>query len=96
MALERQDVEGIAHLARLAIAGDDIPRYASDLSQILALVEQMNQVDTAKVPPLAHPLETTQRLRPDRVTEPDQRELFQSVAPLVESGLYLVPKVIEP
>ncbi len=95
MALERKDVENIAHLARLAISEADIPEYARNLSSILALVEQMSAVDTTGVHPMAHPLDATQRLREDVVTETDQREHFQAIAPAVEAGLYLVPKVIE-
>lgn len=95
MSLERSDVEKIAHLARLAIDEEQIPAYARELSKILELVEQMNAVDTSGVVPMAHPLEVAQRLRPDDITEPDQRERFQSIAPAVEDGLYLVPKVIE-
>ncbi|KPK37758.1 MAG: hypothetical protein AMJ69_10440 [Gammaproteobacteria bacterium SG8_47] len=95
MSLERSDVEKIAHLARLAIDEEEIPVYARELSKILELVEQMNSVDTSGVVPMAHPLEVSQRLRPDEVTESDQREHFQSIAPAVEDGLYLVPKVIE-
>ncbi len=95
MSLNRADVENIAHLARLALDQEDISRYAGDLSKILDLVEQMNQVDTSGIIPMAHPLDATQRLRDDRVTETDQRELFQSNAPKTKAGLYLVPKVIE-
>lgn len=95
MTLERKDVENIAHLARLAISEADIPEYARNLSNILALVEQMGAVDTSGVEPMAHPLEAAQRLREDTVTETDQRERFQAIAPAVEAGLYLVPKVIE-
>ena len=95
MSLDRNDVGKIAHLARLAINDDDIPRYAEELSRILGLVEQMNQVDTDQVAPMAHPLDAKQRLRPDTVTEIDERALFQENAPRVEAGLYLVPKVIE-
>jgi len=95
MALDAADVEKIAHLARLGIDRADIPEYARNLSDILAFVEQLNAVDTAGVEPLAHPLEATQRLRPDQVSETDERDNFQSVAPQTESGLYLVPKVIE-
>ena len=72
-----------------------IPGYARNLSDILALVEQLNAVDTAGVEPMAHPLDATQRLRPDEVTETDEREAFQAIAPQTEAGLYLVPKVIE-
>ena len=95
MSLERSDVEKIAHLARLAVSEDQLDSVASDLSNILGLVEQMDAVDTSGVEPMAHPLHMVQRLREDKVTETDQREHFQSVAPLTEDGLYLVPKVIE-
>jgi len=95
VALERNDVENIAHLARLAISEADIPEYARNLSNILALVEQMSTVDTSGVHPMAHPLDAVQRLREDEVTETDQRDHFQAIAPAVEAGLYLVPKVIE-
>ncbi len=95
MALDAADVEKIAHLARLGVDAGDIPDYCRSLSDILAFVEQLNAVDTTGVEPLAHPLEATQRLRPDVVTETDNRENFQQVAPQTEAGLYLVPKVIE-
>ena len=95
MSLDRSDVEKIAHLARLAISEDDTDRYAKDLSNILDLVEQMGAVDTDEVTPMAHPLHMVQRLRTDAASEPNQRELFQGVAPATENGLYLVPKVIE-
>jgi len=95
MALERSDVEKIAHLARLQIREDEIPGYTGNLSNILALVDQLQAVDTEGVEPLSHPLDAVQRLRADDVTEPDQREALQAIAPAVESGLFLVPKVIE-
>jgi len=95
MSLTKQDVENIAHLARLAIDDADIPNYANNLSNILELVEQMDAIDTTSVEPMAHPLDAVQRLRNDEVTEQNQRERYQQVAPLTEAGLYLVPKVIE-
>lgn len=95
MALEVSHVEKIAQLARLQLAQEDIPSYVRDLSKILDLVEQMNAVATAGVRPMAHPLDATQRLRADEVSEHDQRSKFQQIAPSVEAGLYLVPKVIE-
>jgi aspartyl-tRNA(Asn)/glutamyl-tRNA(Gln) amidotransferase subunit C len=95
MSLEKSDVEKIAHLARLAIDENDVPEYTRNLSNILDLVEQMNAIDTDSVSPMAHPLDATQRLRVDEVTESNQREHFQEIAPSVEDGLYLVPKVIE-
>jgi aspartyl-tRNA(Asn)/glutamyl-tRNA(Gln) amidotransferase subunit C len=95
MSLKPEDVKNIAHLARLAISDDSISDYTRDLSSILDLVEQMNQVNTDHVQPMAHPMDAQQRLRPDTVTEVNQRDKFQSIAPDVESGLYRVPKVIE-
>ncbi|MFO8023757.1 Asp-tRNA(Asn)/Glu-tRNA(Gln) amidotransferase subunit GatC [Thiohalophilus sp.] len=95
MSLDKSDVEKIAHLARLAIDEADSPGYADNLSNILEMVEQMNAADTAGVTPMAHPLDAVQPLREDRVTEADQRERFQSQAPGVEDGLYLVPRVVE-
>ncbi len=95
MSLDKHEVERIAHLARLAIDAEAVPEYARNLSNILDLVDQLNQADTAGVEPLAHPLEARQRLREDVVTETDQRERFQAIAPQVEDGLYLVPRVIE-
>lgn len=95
MALTSADIEKIAHLARLAISEQDVKGYAESLSNILQFVEQMNAVGVTGVVPMAHPLDAPQRLRPDEVTEVDQRALFQAGAPQVEAGLYLVPKVIE-
>lgn len=95
MSLTANDVNKIAHLARLGIRQEDAEAYAQSLSGILDLVAQMNSVNTDKVSPMAHPLDQVQRLRPDQVTESNQREQFQSIAPQVEAGLYLVPKVIE-
>lgn len=95
MALDKKDVEGIAHLARLAIDEADIDGYTESLSNILGLVEQLNSVDTEGVTPMAHPMHMVQRLRADEVTETNQREHFQEHAPAVERGLFLVPQVIE-
>lgn len=95
MALERSDVEKIAHLARLGLNEADIPRTTEALNSILGLIDQMQAVDTTGIEPLAHPLEASQRLRADVVTETNHREAYQSIAPAVEDGLYLVPKVIE-
>ncbi len=95
MALDASEVIKIAHLARLGVDAAEYGEYARNLSSILDFVEQLNAVDTTGVEPLAHPLAAVQRQRADAVTEVDQRELFQSIAPAVEAGLYLVPKVIE-
>ncbi|MEH6493732.1 Asp-tRNA(Asn)/Glu-tRNA(Gln) amidotransferase subunit GatC [Halopseudomonas sp.] len=95
MSFDRTDVEKIAHLARIALNDEEIPATTAKLSGILGLIAQMQAVDTSGVTPLAHPLETTQRLRADAVTESNQRDAYQAIAPATESGLYLVPKVIE-
>lgn len=95
MSLEKSDVEKIAHLARLEIDENTIPDYARDLNNILDLVEQLSAVDTQDITPMAHPLDAHQRLRPDTVTETNQRDAFQAIAPKTEAGVYLVPQVIE-
>ncbi|BBP81513.1 Asp-tRNA(Asn)/Glu-tRNA(Gln) amidotransferase subunit GatC [Pseudomonas sp. No.21] len=95
MALERSDVEKIAHLARLGLNDGDIPRTTETLNNILGLIDAMQAVDTDGIEPLAHPLEATQRLRADEVTEENHRDAYQAIAPAVENGLYLVPKVID-
>ena len=95
MSLTADDVKKIAHLARVGIDGQDIASYAEDLSGMLELMVQMSALNTDGIQPMAHPLDQVQRLRPDVVTEHNQREQFQAIAPKVEAGLYLVPKVIE-
>jgi len=95
MSSDKMDVLNIAHLARLAIDAQDIPEYERNLTNILTLVEKMNAIDTDNVTPMAHPLDTHQPLREDKVTETNQRDRFQAIAPQTENGLYLVPKVIE-
>ncbi len=95
MALERSDVEKIAHLARLGLTEAEVPQTTDTLNNILGLIDAMQAVDTTGIEPLAHPLEATQRLRADTVTEQNQRDAYQAVAPAVENGLFLVPKVIE-
>jgi aspartyl-tRNA(Asn)/glutamyl-tRNA(Gln) amidotransferase subunit C len=95
MTLKSDDVRSIAHLARLHIAEDTVDHYVDDLSSILALVDQMNQVDSSGVKPLSNPHDATQRLRADEVTETDQRDKFQAIAPDVAEGLYRVPRVLE-
>ena len=95
MALDRKDVSKIAHLARLDIDEAEVTAATESLSRILGLIEQMNAVNTEGVAPMAHPQDAPLRLRDDRVTEPDQRDKFQEIAPATEAGLYLVPKVIE-
>ena len=95
MDLEAEEVEKIAHLARIAVAAEEIGALNAELSGILGLVERMAELDTSSILPMAHPLDMPQRLRPDEVTETNHREAYQSVAPTTENGLYLVPRVIE-
>ncbi|MCC5811150.1 MAG: Asp-tRNA(Asn)/Glu-tRNA(Gln) amidotransferase subunit GatC [Ectothiorhodospiraceae bacterium] len=95
MSLSNDDVKQIAHLARLGVDDQDLDSYARELSNILAFVEALGGDETDAVEPLAHPIDMVQRLRPDAVSEENQREHFQAIAPSVEAGLYLVPRVIE-
>jgi aspartyl-tRNA(Asn)/glutamyl-tRNA(Gln) amidotransferase subunit C len=93
--LSLEQIGRIAELARLELAPAEALAMQQQLNDILAMVDAMNAVDTSGVEPMSHPQEAMQRLREDRATEADARALFQSIAPAVEDGLYLVPKVIE-
>lgn len=95
MAIDAEQVRRIAHLARIGLAADEADRYIGDLESILTMVERMHAVDTTAVTPLAHPIDVTARLRPDVVTEADQRDAYQTDAPAVANGFYLVPRVVE-
>lgn len=95
MALEQKDVEKIAQLAALKLSDGDLHETTASLNSILKLVDNMQAVNTDGIEPLAHPLEASQRLRPDMVTEQDHRDQYQQIAPAVSEGLYLVPKVID-
>ena len=96
MSLTRQDVEKIAHLARLSISVEELPVYVSSLSSIVNFVDELSRAETGAVLPMAHPLDGQhQRLRPDAVSESDNHEKYQANAPAVQAGLYIVPRVIE-
>jgi len=95
MSLSHDQIRRIARLARIAIRPEESEAVRARLNRVLALVEELRAVDTAGVEPMAHAQEVVQRLRPDAVTEEDRHALYQSVAPAVKDGLYLVPKVIE-
>ncbi len=99
MSLAPDQIQRLARLARLAIEPGEAAAVAEQLGRVLALIDQMQAVDTRGIEPMSHPLEAIlpagQRLRPDAVTEPDLRGAYQAVAPAVEQGLYLVPRVIE-
>ena len=95
MPLSLQDVKRVAMLARIAVSDSEAAGYQQQLNGIFSLIEQMQAVDTRGVEPMSHAQDVYQRLRADVVTETDQREKFQAIAPQVEAGLYLVPQVIE-
>ena len=95
MSINNEDVEKIAHLARLAIEPEQLETYTRNLSDILDLVEQMNEIDTEGVIAMAHPRDTKLRLRDDVVSEENQRDKFTRLAPASENGLFLVPKVLD-
>ena len=95
MSIDHDQVAKIAELALLKIEPAQMDQYAENLSSILDLVDQLQAADTEGVEPLANPLDAVQRLRPDQVTETNQREHFQKNAPSADQGLFLVPKVIE-
>ena len=95
MSISREDIEKVAVLARIRVDEAQISALESDLGNILNLVDELSAADTANTEPLSHPLDAVQRLRADEVTETNQREAFQAIAPATEDGLYLVPRVIE-
>jgi len=95
MSLSVDDVARIAKLARIRVDLDEAPGYQHQLNGIFGLIEQMQAVDTCGIEPMSHARDVFQRLRADTPTETDRRDAFQAVAPHVENGLYLVPKVIE-
>jgi aspartyl-tRNA(Asn)/glutamyl-tRNA(Gln) amidotransferase subunit C len=95
MSIEQDEIEKIAELARVRIDQAQIADVTEHITEILQLVDQLQAVDTSGVQPMANPLDATQRLRVDEVTESNHRDQFQAIAPAVEEGLYLVPKVID-
>ncbi len=95
MTISREDIEKVAVLARIRVDDKQVSALEKDLGNILDLVDQLGAADTDKVEPMAHPLNAVQRLRADEVTETNQREAFQAIAPATENGLFLVPRVIE-
>ncbi|WP_199053911.1 Asp-tRNA(Asn)/Glu-tRNA(Gln) amidotransferase subunit GatC [Aquitalea sp. ASV15] len=95
MSLTHQDVARIAKLARINVSDEEIAEVGNQLNNIFGLIEKMQAVNTDGIEPMAHPQDVSLRLREDIVTQTNQREAFQAVAPQVEKGLFLVPKVIE-
>ena len=95
MSLSNDQIRRLARLARIALQPGETAEVGSRLNRILELVGQIQAVNTAGIEPMSHALDVVQRLRPDEVSEADRREVYQSVAPAEEGGLYLVPKVIE-
>ncbi|MDO9180496.1 MAG: Asp-tRNA(Asn)/Glu-tRNA(Gln) amidotransferase subunit GatC [Agitococcus sp.] len=95
MALTLEDMNKIAHLARVGLSDDEKSLYTDSLNNILGLIDELQAVNTTDIEPLAHALEVTQPLRADIVTEQNQRDAYQAIAPAVQDGLYLVPKVME-
>ncbi len=95
MALSKQDIEYIAHLARLEISDNEVADYEAKLGKIIEFIDELEQADTGDLLPMAHPLDMSQRLRADEVTATDQRDHYQESATEKENGLYVVPRVVE-
>ena len=95
MAIEQDEIAKIAELARIRIADEQIGELTQRITEILGMVDQLQAAQTEGIEPMANPLDATQLLRPDTVTESNRRAAFQAIAPAVEDGLYLVPKVID-
>jgi len=95
MSLTADDVRRIAQLSRLALSEVEVDRTLGQLNAVFELIEQLQSVDTTGVEPMTHAQDMALRLRADEATEPDRRDEYQRVAPSVEQGLYLVPRVVE-
>ena len=95
MEVTEEVVRNIAELVQLKVDDADLKQLAEGMQNILALADQMQTINTEGVEPVSNPLDASQTLRPDLVTEENQRELFQSLAPATQSGLYLVPRVVD-
>jgi|TARA_B110000037_G_C17021973_1_gene465716 aspartyl-tRNA(Asn)/glutamyl-tRNA(Gln) amidotransferase subunit C len=95
VSLDKEQVQHIAMLARLKLSDEEYAESVKKLSKIVDFVDQLSSVDTTNVLPMAHPVDATQRLRPDDVTETNNRDHYQQNTPEVVDGLYLVPKVLE-
>ena len=95
MAIQEDEIKKIAELAKIRIEQDQMGEITSRITAILGMVDQLQAVDTRNVNPMANPLDATQRLRADEITEGNHRDAFQAIAPAVKNGLYLVPKVID-
>jgi aspartyl-tRNA(Asn)/glutamyl-tRNA(Gln) amidotransferase subunit C len=95
VALSKQEIEYIAHLARLEVTAAELPAYAGKLSKIIDFIDELGAADTGDLLPMAHPLDMSQRLRVDEVTETNERDCYQTNAPETSEGLYVVPRVVE-
>ena len=95
MSITRKDIEHIAHLARLDVSEEEIPAYTEKLDKIIGFIDALDAAETGDLVPMAHPLDMTQRLRADTVTETDQRDRYQENASDKQDGLYVVPRVVE-
>ena len=94
MTIRQDEIEKIAELARIHIAAEEIDQVTLRIAEILHMVDQLQAVDTRTVEPMANPLDATQQLRADEVTQSNRRDAFLAIAPAVENGLYLVPRVV--
>jgi aspartyl-tRNA(Asn)/glutamyl-tRNA(Gln) amidotransferase subunit C len=95
MSLSQDQFQRLARLARIALGPNETEAVTGRLNRVLGLIDELRAIDTSGIEPMSHALDVVQRMRPDAVTETDQHERFQAIAPAVEQGLYLVPKVIE-
>lgn len=96
MSIDSKEIEKLATLARLKFDHQQqLGEVTNRIASVLEFIDQLHEADTQSIEPMAHPMDAVQRLRADKVTETNQREKYQKIAPATENGLYLVPKVIE-
>ncbi|MDA7755466.1 Asp-tRNA(Asn)/Glu-tRNA(Gln) amidotransferase subunit GatC [Pseudomonadales bacterium] len=95
MEIDNEVILNIAELAQLEVKDEMISQYADKMTAMLNLIEEMQSVNTDNIEPVSNPLDAVQTMREDKVTEKDLRDEYQAIAPEVDSGLYLVPRVVE-
>lgn len=95
MSISKDTICKVAHLARINLNEEEIPKITQSITDILNLIDKMQAIDTSNIEPLANPHDATQRLREDCVTAINERDKLMQNAPNAQNGLFLVPKVIE-
>ena len=95
MTVKKSDINHICDLSKLRIDENEISTFTKQISDILNMINELEEADTNEIKPMAHPMNMSQRLRKDKVISNNDRDLFQENAIDSEDGFYKVPKVID-